>query len=477
MNSKANVHFNFNVLEGSDLYNVFDAAGYYAKNKVVLHNNLYGGKNAAVGETDYNTDEITVTPENKAQFITEATVGKLDKALLIGNGYSVSFNALNAQGVKKGDQGTGAVNVHLRKVINAVVKGSNPVEKLSKYKHIVVMVHEDIYYSDIQYYSKMSPWGAGKNSSGMVRIKNTVLRCATQAALQLYYMASTAYIENVVLNECLGGFTADSKDGTYNVVFNFKGFVDVLNYISYNGLGDSLGYGASLLDMFGFGTYMKQCDEYLEWFGKTPDLTSVANGPWWSSRLANVFLYNRIKPDQKSTLTLKFWNDDTGSYAEEGAMGNGDKVKAVIDATLIDGLQYKFFTYDTLVSLDGGLKTDSSNAYNSRDMSQLFSNRRTIRLLCQYLDIDGTTKTPIKNTDHILWHIQKCYRDPNLITSRIEDHEKALIQSLKDARDSQKWDGEWPDDSTLDQALALSPEAAAMTKLLSETVLPSKYPY
>ena len=139
------------------------------------------------------------------------------------------------------------------------------------------------------------------------------------------------------------------------------------------------------------------------------------------------------------------------------------------------------YTYNAQNSTDGGfVDAPSAGNYHSRiqlvlsrpELGKLFSNERDIRLLCQYLDVDGEGN-PIRNDDHILWHMQKCYRDISLITTRTQNHEQALKESLQNAIDSKIWDGQWPDGTTYEQALAASP-VAALTRMLSETVLPGK---
>ena len=225
------------------------------------------------------------------------------------------------------------------------------------------------------------------------------------------------------------------------------------------------------MDMFGFSGYLKDCDRYLEWFGQKPD-ELINNGQeqaWWSSRFANVFLYNRSNPNQSSTVTLRFWDDDTTSYvSDNGEFGNGAKVCIPINTNL-QGSAYKIVVYDAEANLDGGLMQGGSREYNDRDMSQLFSENRYIRLLCQYKTLDSS-KAPVKNFDHILWHTQQIYRNYSLIGKR-ESHIENLKNSLKGVK--------WPDGTTYEQAIEAEAQAnaAALTAMLSETVLPSKHSF
>ncbi len=95
----------------------------------------------------------------------------------------------------------------------------------------------------------------------------------------------------------------------------------------------------------------------------------------------------------------------------------------------------------------------------TRDLNQLFSDERYIRLLCQY-----KTKG-VPNDEHRLWHMQQIYRKPELEGVN-PDHIDDLKNSLKDQNIK------WPDGSTPDQAIALSTQNVAASNLY--VILPSK---
>ena len=98
-------------------------------------------------------------------------------------------------------------------------------------------------------------------------------------------------------------------------------------------------------------------------------------------------------------------------------------------------------------------------------MSQLFTEKRYIRLQCEYKGPEE------KNYDHILWHRQGVYRDYSIIGER-EDHMTNLRESLKGTT--------WDDGSGVGaDGIPFDPPAAAlaMNELLSETVVPSKRTY
>ncbi len=466
-----NTHFNFNVLQDNALVNVFNATGYYANSNIVLHENLYGPGELS-GDADKESEAtdkdliLTRTNENGDKPWNSSDSSVLGKTIIYGNGYQVNFEAKNAQMMAHGGTGT-AWGVYLQKAINTDVKASNTKDTITKANQCVVLVMQYGYYSTIENYSKISPWGS---DPGRIYLKNTVLRYCSQSALQLYYSTSTAYIENVVVNESVGGFTSDNKDSEYHVVYNFKGFVDELNYMSYLQLGNSIGTGAFLMDMYGFTPYMQACDPYLEWFGQTPDKLIPAPkydaAAWWGTRFANVFLYSRSVPSHNSTVTLNFWNESTGKYDATGELANGIKVTAPIDAEM-QSLHYNIFVYDNTVDSDGGLKTDSED-YNGRNMSELFSNDRYIRLLCQYTSYTGKgyNAKPVKNVSHIQWHTQEVYRNTDWIEGREQDHMTHLKNSLEGVK--------WPDGSGVINGEAVEDVAATANALASHTILPER---
>ena len=147
------------------------------------------------------------------------------------------------------------------------------------------------------------------------------------------------------------------------------------------------------------------------------------------------------------------------------------------------------YTFNTRNTIDGGQCTvtpDNAdgtydfyhfNATATRNLGKLFTSEREVRLLCEYVDIDDNGN-PILNTDHILWHMQKAYRDTDLIVGRL-DHIADLKESLQNAQARGDWDGNWPDGTTFQSALDAEAQAnaAALTAMLSETVLPSKHPF
>ena len=423
--SEVNTHFNFNVLEEKDLVNVFDADGYCnaSHRKVVLHNNLYG-------DGEITGDTAKTIPDNlilKPTDVTSHNDTKITKEVLYGNGYQVNLKVLNDKitddklNNKLENTGNGT---DFGTIYNVKLKGHNDTTEIRPTTTKLLYKIKGIYYSDIQYYSKMNP------SGGKIYIKNSILRCVASAALQLYGNNQNSYLENVVMSECLKGISLES--GT-NQTVNVKGFLDVLNYYypekMAEGVGLLNGAGASMAKSFLTTDTLLQyggADAYMEWFGnKNSDYEGYKQA---QSRFVNMVLF--AFPSVGKNKPTKYWNGNEYTTAPE------EDVKKFEYIELLG--MFSVMVYKETADLDGGQKSENSKYYDTRNMQNLFSNQRDIRVLCQYKTIkDGKLE---KNTDHILWHMQKVYRDLDLypvIGNREPDHIKALKKSLINVK--------WPD--------------------------------
>ncbi len=473
-----NVHFNFNVLEGTDLYNVFDAAGYLSNHKkIVLHNNLYGPK------------EVIQNDENDAQFLDDemsesftaqtwsAKKARYEKDLIYGNGYQVNLKTVNdaintkdtktSGGMLQNGQENTAYGFRMGKLYNVTLKGTTAETEITPITNRMLFNLGGAYYSTLQNYSKLNPSGAD------LYLKNSVLRYVANAAIQVWQSTRNLYFENVVISECLRAVSLESKSTAH---FYFKGFTNVLNYHNAMGMQNSFrlingggSYSMYFVEKTGYpedqpGLTECAVKDYLEWFGK-----DGTRGKENYRYYANMLVTNGYTSlTQKSTKQSHYWDNAASKYVESPIEQVGiDFADAFIgmDFDFIK-MGVEFSTYATQASVDGG-----NEDFTSRNMDLLFTNARDIRLLCEYMGIKADD-TLIKNTEHIQWHMNKVHRDTSLIEGWEDDHITALKQSLLHAKEKGVWDGKWPDGSSLGDAL---PEAAAqMIALLSETTLPSK---
>ncbi len=451
-----NTHFNFNVLDDNTLVNVFDAAGYMANRRIVLHNSLYGdGELSGDLLTKAESDGLILNPTG----LSGSNNGSMTQDIIYGNGYQVNIKAQNdviTDDMLDGGAENNGNATHFGTLYNVTLKGRNPHTDIAPKQDRLYLSIAGAYYSDIQYYSKMSISNGGT-------IKNTVLRYVASAALQLYYEGTSAYIENVVITECVKGLTLENADAKSQYYY-FKGFFDVLNYYNVNGLKNAIknlnkgsllsgGVSDSLLP-----------DDYGEWFGNkysfgTRDSRSkdiYVNIALYSSRLEKNLTGNEVN----------YWNGSNG-YTTDSS-NSQSKLKIGLSLNVLGLGGFTGWTYDCKISADGGSADISrgilgnvKSAKYSRDMSKLFAAGDNIRLLCQYKD------SGVKNIEHIQWHIQKVFRDPSLIKGREADH----VQALKNSLNENDWDHTWPDGSKLSDALA---QAASINKVLSTVILPKK---
>ncbi len=448
--SSVNAHFNFNVLEDDTLVNVFNATGYFNANhrNVVLHNDLYGEDELSADaqkESEAKSNDLILNQSVSGQNDSNVT-----KDSIYGNGYQVNIKVLNDTivGNKLNSNKENTANATtFGTLYNVTLKGRNPHTDIKPTEDKIYFLLNGAYYSDIQYYSKLNP------SGNTLCLKNTVLRYISSAAVQLYNPGKKVYLENVVMTECLKGVSMENANSDQHMYI--RGFCDVLNYLNTqgikNGMGALNGGGASMVSILLTESDMIQaCDDHLEWFGK--DASWYAKNMQNRGRFVNFAAFMQVASN--TGFETYFWHDDE-KYTTEKI---GESISGKITISIM-GYNINVVSYENTVADDGGVVGEDGK-YASRTMSELFSEKRGIRLLCQYLDSET------KNTEHIQWHINKVHRDTSLIEGWEEDHIEALKQSLINAKDK-GWDGEWPDGSKLEDALNPS---AANTK----AILPSK---
>ncbi len=403
-----NCHFNFNVLNDTTdkkLINVFDADGYYEHDNIVLHTNLYG------------PGEIGKNDENSGLFLDREVSGssrkdKLSKTTIYGNGYHINLMARNTQLLATTDPSKYGYHngAAFYGIYNLVLMGSNPTDEIKRSNQAMVFRIGNAYYCDIQYLAKINTFyddatgdGGREEIGSFSNIKNSVIRYASWACYQLSFPDDQAYFENVVFVESNSAITMENKK---NMSCYFNGFIDALCYNTLSKICTDKGY----YEGFAYDAVDKTFDKYAEWFGKNNDgIVDIAKAI--KNRYVNPVLFVAAADASNKPY---FWNGKT--YVEEGD-----------DFTVVFKLlgYLPAWTYNKIVEFDGGEMV--GGYYTSRNMSKLFDNPENIRLLCQYKGVDESGNL-IKNTDHILWHMHRAYRNPLLVTtlSHIDDLKETL---------------------------------------------------
>ena len=455
--SKVSVHYNFNVLQDKDVCNVFDAEGYYANSKVVLHENLYGPDEAQ--NADGSADEKLVLNETT----TDVDSTKLGKTTIYGNGYQINLQARHE--TIPNDKYNNSANVRFDTLYNVIVKGCNPVEKVNMLTVRQYIVLKGAYYCDIQYFTKLfSNYSTGEErdkylgfNTKMIKmyLKNTVLRNCSQQAVLLWasYKLDSGiwldacdkfdlYLENVVETDCLLGFNAmglsyHSGVTIYNIWI--KGGFDCLDYDNVNDFSEKSKYFTE----FGVQDIIDQnvnvVKDWMEWFGQSRNVTNRLNSyfnPVITGLLGGVQVgihcwdgakYNKLDTtDILYKSTYQKLNSDEFSHPTQKLSNNLEIQRTATIKLTADSLGMTIYSYSDQASKDSGVTGDTGD----RDWKLLFTRDRYIRLLCQYKSADAEGNL-VRNDDHLLWHMQKAYRDLSLIKGREEDHIKSLVDSLK----------------------------------------------
>lgn len=434
--SKTSAHFNFNVLDGNDVFNVFDAEGYYNKEKVVLQDNLYGPN-----ELDGNPK--LAEAENKKLILDSAD--KLGKSLIYGNGYQVNLQAKTASMATYSESD----GITISRAYNTVIKCANPTEEISDKYQKMTFKMAYAYYCDLSYYYKFNPDG------NVFYAKNTVFSCIPKAAVQLYYDGLSMYAENVVMTECGTAIQADNAE-QQNIKIYYKGSIDILNYFNQPALSKLNSLIGSFFDMVVPGI-----KEYFEWHGKEMSAIAQLGGNNVDKIYVNVLAFSVSDLSNKTYI----WTDDGYKAIEDGGgtLSSGAKIAC-------KNLMFRYYamTYETMNN-DGSARLDNATVEMSgikftgtADMDSLFTTERYIRLQCEFKEPD------VKNYDHILWHKQNVYRDLSLIDGR-----KSHIDNLKDSLKNTQWD----DGSGVDGNGTPYEPAAQLNAVISQAVIPSKRNY
>ncbi len=435
----ANRHYNFNVLGDDEVINIFDAEGYYNNDKIVLHTNLYGPGEIEASDEVKAPDEklILSSPDN------------VSKTTVYGNGYHINLQARNQQLIDaaKTEYDISRLGYHdgasFEHIYNLTLMGSNPTDKISRNKQAMVFRIGYAYYCDVQYMAKINTFydnsvpdtgNSGNNRDGIGSysyIKNSLMRYASWVCYQLSFPNDKAYFENCVFVESNAAITMENIKP--NMGCYFKGFNDILCYDTLDKISKDKNLAGFAYDALQNPNDQYQYDKFAEWFGKDNDGFSDIDMVL-KNRYVNPIVFDATYVSSNKPY---FWNGE--HYVEESD-----------DFTIV----FKFFgyypgwTYNKSVERDGGEKV--GNYYTTRDMSKLFDNPDDIRLLCQYKTIkDGTL---VGNTDHVEWHMQQVYRNPNLIIGRETNHIEHLKSTLKDIV--------WPDGTTANEAIELSNQNA-----------------
>lgn len=464
-NTEVTTHFNFNVLDDDTVVNVFDSQGYLNNKKIVLHNNLYGAGEVPKVTTpgvEYNADQFLDETYN----FTSSNWGSSDKVkyekdLIYGNGCQVNLKAVN-DGINTDSTGTtdGMLNngkentayaINFGRFYNLTMKGTTAANEITCITNRIYFGISGIYYSTVQSYSKI---GTGVYTF----VKNSVLRYAANCALQIWGATQTSpknvYLENAVIAECLRAISVESSNPYVKTYL--KGSFDVLNYYNSKGMQNAYSnINTGVLDYYTMfiedNLTQSAAKSVLEWFGK-----DGSQGTQEYRYYANM----GIVIDPFSTCTLNYWDETKQTYSTYIANNPLQLTSKTVGTDSL--MSPKIMIYNpAYYGKDGG----DMSTLTDRNMSELFNPQRKIRLLCEYKTINGTEL--VKNTSHIMWHMQEAYRNTDLIDGR-KDHITDLKESLEGVT--------WPDGSGVRNGEAVE-VAAAANALASHTILPERKEY
>ena len=258
-----------------------------------------------------------------------------------------------------------------------------------------------------------------------------------------------------VFTECGTAIQVDNSSNLDPHIY-IKGGFDALNYFNNAALNNL----NPIIGML-YSSVVYNVKDYLEWHGKT----FMANaGSYADPNVDKIYVNILLFGYASLTENIFVWDNDSYKEAIDTPLKNGSKI---LSKSLYS--QYYAWTYDTLD--ENGTRLDKATveatqfgkATVTADMSQLFTEKRYIRLQCEF------KKPGVKNYDHILWHRQEVYRDKSLLPEERKSHIDDLKESLKNT--------EWDDGSGVDGNGDPYEPVAQLTAMISQAVVPGKRSY
>ena len=466
--SNVSWHYNFNVLDDTDLTNVETAKGYLAfpNGKVVLQHSLYGrgerkdSNGNPLPDDDYTLEKIigieTCEKKDNGNYHYNFAwweKNALEKELIYGNGFQINFETYNRQAInayegkpettwypvddlqKNKVTSNGENNLFFGSFINVTIKGAN-VDETGRNDTEVYAINFATsawdWVTHYCYYSNIMAWRKGLDVWGghTAYVKNVTMRYMPEFAIKINN-DSTGYIENIVIAESAMAI----RNGGSNAKIFFKGYQDIFCYSVPEGIISTLVskdlVSAAKLAM---SKALQSVYNYSEWFGYDGS-TSTSD-----YRYINAVVL--CENEGATKREMYFWNESEQTYKGSlGGYNTGDLRQGANDKILT--IEVAIWSYENLSSIDGGktefqaglipgISKPKKDTAVRDNWDKLFTDERYIRLLCEY-----KTKTDkgvlVSNGEHLQWHFNRAYRDSSLVGAdgwHYEDHITNLKESL-----------------------------------------------
>ena len=389
-------HFDFNVLEDvvetvegvrqtHNLVNVVDNEGFKANKYIVLHTDLYGPEEMPSVES-----RLVFDGESDEEVATE---------FIYGNGYSINYRKRSLYAVAN-DITRDIISVG--RIYNVTMKGTTASTSDNNEYRIC-------FFSTAQFYCTIQACKIGMycEQAGLeLYSKNNIYRYIAEAAIQLKADCSCT-TENIVIVDALKGLEMWYDGDDPSLGFFILGFLDVLNYRNENEPIISNDEAVKALKDVFINELKKTGIEYID----RPNPEDPEKTLFWANIVMsssdsdrfnkNISAYDNLVhfgPDKKTNTIIPYGD-------KEYKYGNS-YYKDYNDGVYTWGLQRANSMYLASSWFDIGAFT--------------YMDRQDICIGCQLLDDDSP------NTIHLAWHMNRVYRNSDLVGWKASDHDANL---------------------------------------------------
>ena len=372
-----NDYYNFNVLNDvqGNVVNIFDANGFYNNSSIVLHTNLYS-----------STDKPS--PDTSADVILSDKSKNFTKSFIYGNGYQINYQEKSEDSTAwqdPGGFGEQKANISVGRAYNAILKGKDAKVSDSSRRHAVFSGSYFKYCKIMACYKGVYTGASEANPSPKYYIENCVFQYMDDMAVQLSGNKGRAetYLKNIVL--------IDSNKGLENQkeAFYVDGFIDCFNYKAKENLS-GLDIPSSAADKI-----LNEGEPYVEMLNDKPFFNLVIAFSKSGASTRPMYLWDGSAIDNETGWIMSDYIHLKRVYGTEGFLGLG---------------AVGVWTYIYAENMP-------ENAYR-------------ISLQCQGKEWDSSKNCLVENTNHLAWHMNRCYRDHALAGWNIDGHAENLAQSL-----------------------------------------------
>ncbi len=361
-----NTYYNFNVLNDLGSTKVVN----------IFDANGFYNNSAFILHTNLYSPTDKPSADTSANIILSDGSKNYGKSFIYGNGYQVNYQSKSENGQWSGGSEQKS-DIGVGRAYNATLKGKDAKISDGSKRHAVFTGTYFKYCKIMACYKGL--WVGGSTCY----VENCVYQYMDDMAIQISSKESKLYLKNIVV--------IDSNKGLENQkeAFYVNGFIDSFNYKAEENLS-GLGISSSAADKI-----LNEAEPYVELLNGKPFFNLIMAFSKSGASKRPLYLWDGSAIDNETGWNMSDHVHLKRVYGTEGFLGLG---------------AVGVWTYIYAENMP-------ENAYR-------------ISLQCQGKEWDSSKECLVENTNHLAWHMNRCYRNQSLAGWNIEDHAEHLAQSL-----------------------------------------------